>query len=149
MPLGSVGGQFPNKRLVDADQYILRFDVGVYDPALGVQIIQTFQNLSTTITSHELRRRTGRYVIDDAHHPSNVCLYESGTTNLADDGLDVEQGNALVLAADDELKEVVAEDLKDHADVRPVDAADLKVVEELDSLLAFGVRFVAFADAAQ
>ncbi len=55
----------------------------------------------------------------------------------------------MVLAADDELEEVVAENLKDHADVRSVDAADLKVVEKLDRLLAFRIRFIALADAAQ
>lgn len=70
-------------------------------------------------------------------------------TNLADDGLDVEQGNALILAADDKLEEVVTEHLEDHADVRTVDAADLEIVQQLHCLLAFRVRFVALADAAQ
>lgn len=45
MPLGSISGQLPNERFIDADQYILRFDVCVYDTALGVQIIEAFENL--------------------------------------------------------------------------------------------------------
>lgn len=70
-------------------------------------------------------------------------------SNLADDGLDVEQRNALVLAAYDEFEKIVTEHFKDHTDVRAINAADLKIIKKLDRLLAFRVRFVALADAAE
>ena len=52
----------------------------------------------------------------------------------------------MVVAPDDELEEVVAEHLEDHADVRAVDAADLEVVQQLDAPLAETVRLVALAN---
>ena len=69
--------------------------------------------------------------------------------NLADDGLDIEQGYALVLAPNDELEEVVAQHLKHHADVGAIDAVDFEIVKQLDRLFPFGIRVVAFADAAE
>lgn len=74
---------------------------------------------------------------------------EVGKGNLADDGLDVEQGDPLVLTPDDELEEVVAQHLEHHADVGPVDPVDFEIVKELDRLLTLGVGFVALADAAE
>ena len=47
VPLRSVGGQLADESFVDADQYVLRFDVRVNDPALGVQIVQALQDLPT------------------------------------------------------------------------------------------------------
>lgn len=144
MPLSRISGQLSDERLIDADQYIFRFDVCVYDTALGVQIVQSFQNLPDN-KSNPIRQTCLKKKTKNKRRKINGWL----ATNLADDGLDVEQRNALILAADDKLEKIVTQDLEHHADVSAVDAADLEIVQQLDRLLAFRVRFVALADAAQ
>ena len=53
---------------------------------------------------------------------------------LLRDLLDEVHGHALVLMALDEPEQVLAEDLEDHADVRPVRAFVSEVVEEGDDV---------------
>ena len=110
------------------------FNVRVDDATLGVQIGQTFENL---------------YRIKKLIQKSIIFHIIASISNLADDGLDVEQRNALVLAAYDEFEKIVAEHFKDHTDVRSINAADFKIIKKLDRLLAFRVRFIALADATE
>lgn len=49
-------------------------------------------------------------------------------TNLANNGFDIEQRNALVLASNNELQQIVSQDFKNHANVCPIDSADFEIV---------------------
>ncbi len=60
--------------------------------------------------------------------------------------LDILEGDALVVAPDDELKQIVTKHLKHHAHVSPVDAADLEVVQELNTPFAEGILLITFTN---
>ena len=80
-------------------QHVLRLDIGVDDPTLGVEVGQALQH-------------------------------------LLDDHLHVQHGDALVVALNDELEQVVPEDLEDHADVDTMRTVDHEVVHQLDRLVS-------------
>ena len=67
-------------------------------------------------------------------------------THLSCDALDISKGDALIIGADDELEEVVPQDLKHHAHVSPINAADLEVVQQLNCLVTFWIIFVGLSN---
>merc|ERR1711963_771390 len=56
--------------------------------------------------------------------------------NLLHNKLDIVQRDALVIATNDELEEIMTQDLKNHANVSSVDTADLEIVQKLDAPFA-------------
>ena len=65
--------------------------------------------------------------------------------NLLHNKLDIVQRDALVIATNDELEEIMTQDLKNHANVSSVDTADLEIVQKLDAPFAERIRFITFS----
>jgi len=119
VPLRGVSGELTDESLVDADQYVLRLDVRVDDAAFRMQVVETLEDLNRHDRTGTARRDKAR---KEKNQSINQCEFRKKETErkvgyLANNGLDVEQRNALVLTAYDELEEVVTEHLKHHADV--------------------------------
>ena len=70
-------------------------------------------------------------------------------SHLFHNKFDVVQRNTLVVWPDDEFEEVVAEHLEDHADVSAIDAADLEVVQQLDTPRPERILFITLSNLKQ
>lgn len=65
---------------------------------------------------------------------------------LFHDQLDIVQGNALIVAPDNEFEEIVSQDLENHAHVGAIDSVYLEIIQELDTALAIFVFLITLAD---
>ena len=66
--------------------------------------------------------------------------------HLFHDEFNVIEGDALVVAANYELQQIMTEYFENHTNMRAVHTADFKVVQELDTPLTVGISLITFAD---